>query len=588
VRIPRVSEPERTVAPLPSWLRAGDASAAAVRRDRWLLVFLGLLMLAAGLGLRDPWPADEPRFALIARDMVVTGQWLFPQVGGDWYQDKPPLYFWAIALAYAATGLLRIAFLLPSLVAALGCLLLVHDLGRRLWSREVGLLAGLTLLCSLQFVIQARVAQIDMTLCLLTTAGLYGLLRHLLGGPDLRAFAAGGFACGLGVIAKGTGFLPLLVLLPFVVLRARGFAMTPGATSGWRWALPLAAALGAILLWLLPMVLKSTYSGDPGLAAYRDELLFKQTMTRYAAAWHHHEPWWYFLVKAIPLLWLPGVLLLTWALPRWLAAWRARDARPWLLLGWIALVLLFFSASPGKRGVYILPALPAFALALAPVVHELWTRRGLQRVGFALALTVAAALLGGFAYLQFGAPARGAELLARHHVASLLPLAVAGGASVVAALVAGAGRGLIAWALTIVCAVQGLWVNPQLDAERSGRAFIEHVEATLPSGVEFGVVGYREQFLLQATRPVVNFGHRRWAEGRAEAEDAALWLNAKAGRWLLVDAAHRAACFASAAAVPVGRSGGLDWFLVTGRASEACAAAGHPEAARHYEARGPR
>ena len=57
----------------------------------WLLG-LSLLLIVTGLGLRDPWPADEPRFALV-RDMVATGEWLLPRVGGDVYADKPPLFF---------------------------------------------------------------------------------------------------------------------------------------------------------------------------------------------------------------------------------------------------------------------------------------------------------------------------------------------------------------------------------------------------------------------------------------------------------------------------------------------------------------
>ncbi|HET9836052.1 MAG TPA: dolichyl-phosphate-mannose--protein mannosyltransferase, partial [Rhodanobacteraceae bacterium] len=43
-----------------------------------LIVFLvfALVLLALGLGLRDPWPSDEPRFALVARTMLETGNWL--------------------------------------------------------------------------------------------------------------------------------------------------------------------------------------------------------------------------------------------------------------------------------------------------------------------------------------------------------------------------------------------------------------------------------------------------------------------------------------------------------------------------------
>ena len=103
-------------------------------RDAWLFWIVAVLVLGAGLGLRDPWPADEPRFALVARQMVESGQWLFPMRGDELYPDKPPLFMWIQAACLALTGNLRIAFLLPSLLAALGTLWLVRDLGRRLWT----------------------------------------------------------------------------------------------------------------------------------------------------------------------------------------------------------------------------------------------------------------------------------------------------------------------------------------------------------------------------------------------------------------------------------------------------------------------
>src|SRR5262249_21706008 len=67
-------------------------------RDRFWLGLALLVIIGTGLGVRDLWPADEPRFAAIARDMVSSGEWLFPRVGGDLYQDKPPLFFWMLAV----------------------------------------------------------------------------------------------------------------------------------------------------------------------------------------------------------------------------------------------------------------------------------------------------------------------------------------------------------------------------------------------------------------------------------------------------------------------------------------------------------
>jgi 4-amino-4-deoxy-L-arabinose transferase-like glycosyltransferase len=566
-------------------LRSGLGGRREVARDLMLLGLLALMFMAPGLGMRDPWPADEPRFALIARDMVATGDWLFPQVGGDLYQDKPPVFFWAIALGYLATGALNIAFLLPSLLAGVGTVLLVYDLGRRIWSREAGLAAALLLVTSVQLVIQARTAQIDMLLAFFTTAGLYGICRHLFAGPDWRAYAAGGFAAGIGVITKGTGFLPLLLLLPFFGMRRRGFAGLWDGRGGARWWLAPAAAIAAISLWLLPMLVTVAVSGDPRLAAYRDEILFRQTATRYVSSLGHHAPWYYFIFEVIPVFWLPGTALLPWLVPRWREAWRDRDGRSGVLLWWIALVVLFFSLSPGKRGVYVLPALPAFALAAGPWLGGLLAQRSVQRVGYALAATIALLTGAASVYLGLVRPDKLASLADRYDVASLAPLvAIAIGTGAILAILR-PGRGAYAWAATLalVAIVQGFWINPMINSARSGRDFVASFERAAPPGVDLGIVGYKEQYLLYLTRPLTNFGHRRSrAGGDDEAHDAALWLNSAPGRALIVDDARRLRCFGGATAEPLGEANGIDWFLVSPPADGSCAAQGDPGAALKY------
>src|SRR5687768_7238927 len=122
----RPAAPPVTGTPSVSIPRATHLPPAPIRLQDLLWLALALLVIiGTGIGARDPWPADEPRFAAVARDMVATGEWLFPRVGGDLYQDKPPLFFWLLALSYSLFGSVKASFLIPSFLAAAGILFLV-------------------------------------------------------------------------------------------------------------------------------------------------------------------------------------------------------------------------------------------------------------------------------------------------------------------------------------------------------------------------------------------------------------------------------------------------------------------------------
>ncbi len=322
---------------------------------RWELLLFGvfaLLLLGLGIGLRDPWPSDEPRFALVAQLMVEHGQWLFPHRGHELYPDKPPVFMWLQALAYLVTGHWRVAFLLPSLAAALGALALVYDLARRLWNHRSALLAAATLLLTIHFTYQMRNAQIDPLLLGWITLANYGLLRHLLLGPSWRWFAAGCFFAGVGVATKGVGVLALLMLIPYLVARRGHWRQLALPTGGWRWAGGLALFFVPILGWLLPMLLVAHADGDPQHAEYVQNILFGQTVHRYATPTGHlHSPLYFLGIIVVD--WLPLSLLLPWALPAWWRRLQRRDARFLLPLGW----LLFAGALWGVYGLWGYPML---------------------------------------------------------------------------------------------------------------------------------------------------------------------------------------------------------------------------------------
>lgn len=537
-------------------------------RETWLFVVMALLVLGAGLGLRDPWPSDEPRFALVAKQMVDSGQWLFPHRGLELYSDKPPMLMWWQATLYSVIGNWRVAFLLPSLIAALGTLWCVVDLGRRLWTRRVGLYAGWALLFALQFTFQAKKAQIDPLLVLFITLANYGLLRHLLLGPAWRWWWAGWFFAGIGVITKGVGMLALLMILPAAIASARHWPRVRLHARDLRfWLAPLAFVLAAAL-WLVPMVMTALATKSGEYQAYLDDILFRQTAKRYTQSWDHHQPWWYFL-GTMPSMWIPAFLALPWAIPAWRRRLQRRDARYLLLLGWWLLIVLFFSIPHGKRDVYILPTLPMFCLALAPLIPGLLRRRDVQRLlgGFTLLLALGTLAAGASALL--GTPGFEARLVLERGLAPGAMEAMAwaalamGGAGIAGLLLFGPARRHLALVsmLAVVWVLYSLVGYPVLNDSSSARGLMRSVGARIGADAELGLVAWKEQNLLMVDRPAATFGFTLpWHE---QLQTGVQWQQLlPQRRWLLVQEDTLLGCVDRDGAVLAGVANRRRWWLV--------------------------
>ena len=215
-----------------------------------------------------------------------------------------------------------------------------------------------------------------------------------------------------------------------------------------------------------------------------------------------------------------------WLIPKWRQAWQEGDLRVILPLCWVVIVIFFFSVSAGKRGVYILPALPAFVIACAPYLAELVRRPVVRRMIFGLSVAIAAGCLGAAAFVAVR-PDQRAMLIDRYEIDVGWPLLVIGVATLLAILVAGPRRAVAAYvgALAVLLLAVSYWINPVLNDVQSGKTFVARVERHADAAAELGLVGFKEQYLLQAHRPLVHFGHARWREGDQEAADAALWLS---------------------------------------------------------------
>lgn len=532
------------------------------RRELWYLLGFALLLLGVGMGLRDPWPSDEPRFALVAQWMVQHGQWLFPHRGHELYPDKPPVFMWLEALSYLLTRCWRVAFLLPSLLSGLMCVVLVYDLGRRLWNHRSGLMAALLMLVTIHFTYQFRNAQIDPLLVGWVTLANYGLLRHLLLGPAWRWYAVGCFFAGVGVITKGVGVLALLMLLPYAWGRVRGWRNLARPTGKWRWAGGALLFLLPILAWLLPVLWVAHVDGDPEHATYVQNILFGQTVHRYATpSGHIHGPLYFFGI--ILADWLPLSLALPWAIPAWWRRLKRGDARYLLPLAWTVLIVLFFSFSPGKRDVYILPALPMTALAMAALLPGLLRLRGLRRL--LLMLTVA---LSGILFLAALSALLTHPDWAQRLEARLVPgiwwlLLAMGTCGLLVAAWTRVRRAPLGWLIfvTALWSLYGLWGYPLLNGDRSARDVMVEARTVAGPDVTLGLVAWKEQNLLQARGPVVEFGFLKpWTQQYAE---AVAWLrDDPQNRSLFILQKAMGDCVQRDRATHLGRANRRQWWLL--------------------------
>ncbi len=555
------------------------------RREFWLFLLIALVVLGAGIGLRDPWPADEPRFTLAAKHMVESGEWLITHRGSELYSDKPPMFMALQAASYELTRNWRVAFLLPSLLAALGTLFLIYDFGRRQWNHRVGLWAGILVLSTFQFAYQSKRAQIDPLVTFFITLANYGLLRHLLLGPNWRAYWLGCFAAGLGVITKGVGVLALLMLLPYAFARWRNWRnLAEIRGSALRWSGGALAFLAAIALWVVPMVLTVQSSTSPEYHAYLQDILFRQTAARYTESWDHHQPWWYF-AGVIAYGWLPLSIVLIGVIPKWVERLMARDARFLLPLAWVGLIVLFFSLPSGKRDVYIMPALPWIALLAAPYVDDLLGKPWLRRALFVLTVVLAAGFLAAGIGAWNGWIDKANDLVVERGLgnggAGLWGfLITVGSIAALAALQFRVRRSAIGLAMTLagMWLLWGFWVYPLLNDSTSAAKIMRKAGEIAGPTAEIALVGWKEQNLLLADRVVTEFGFKK--PKSQQLADAIRWQEAKPDtRWVFILDRVMAPCIDRDKTTVVGHANRREWLMFQAAAvAPACRGGKVPDA----------
>lgn len=519
-----------------------------------LVVLLCAPLFLAGLGrsgLNDP---DEGRNAEVAREMLVSGDWVTPRINDARYLDKPPVFFWAVASCYRVLGVNETAARLPSALSAVASLGLTVWFGRRRLGGRAGLLAGVLLALSPLYLVFARLVIFDMMLLLCTTASTIAFYETMEGeGRGRLASAAGFLAAGFGTIVKGPVALlgPLLVVAAWALWRRR-----PGLLLRLRWGQGLLLYLAVISPWLYLVE-----SRNPGFLRYA---LLGENLARMAANPYDTQRPFLFYAKVIAPGAFPWIVFCVAQGVR--ALWRrvrrgrasavgvvdsgsgtAAGASSAVPAGvpsavltsrfvalWLVVLLLFFSFIASKRPSYVLPCAVPVALLAARLIDRACARRrdeaalaggapaagadpaalaasadeargdlawGCTIAGIISALGAAAALITGPALRStLLAGAKQAPIAARPDLFQL----TAGGLLAAAILLVLAPRARRAWVVVAASALPLVVMTPlaraaglQIEATRSSRPLSRFLEPRLAPGDK--VICFEEY------RPGLNF-----------------------------------------------------------------------------------
>ena len=349
-----------------------------------LLLVIAVVGLWFGtLGSRHLANPDEGRYAEIAREMVASGDWVTPRLNGFKYFEKPPLQYWATAMAYRLFGQHEWTARLWTALTGMLSVLAIFYAGGRLFGREAGFYAALVLLSSFLFIFAGHINTLDMGVTCFMTLGLTGFLlaqQRTVSTREARGWMHVTWASlGLSLLSKGL----IGIVLPGAVLVIYSFLQRD--VRLWtrlhlRSGIPLMLLIAAP--WYVAVSLKNL--------EFARFFFVHEHLERFLTDAHgRSHPWWSY-IPIVLVGALPWVGLLPGALAR---AWEPQDTeksfqpRRFLVI-WVAFIFLFFSVSHSKLPFYVLPIFPALALLIGKRLAELSPRAIFWQIFPAAVLTI--------------------------------------------------------------------------------------------------------------------------------------------------------------------------------------------------------
>lgn len=303
-----------------------------------------LLIYGAFLGLIPLLDPDEPVYGETAKEMLATGDFLSPRIYGEFWYDKPPLFYWLEALSFSLFGISTWAARLPSVLLGAMTPVYLYLSSRKLIGDKSALRGAFICATSLEIIVLARSSVTDTLLAFTLTVTLMSFLR--------KEYMAAYIFCGLALLTKGPvgfGFPALIVGLWMIATKQ--FNLKEIMALKWYWGIPLACLVG--LPWYIAM---GSIHGD----AFIDTFLGYHNVTRFVSPEHAGQNhYWLYVVVLLAGFYpwsgtLPGIFRRT---KKWM-----KEKNAAFFLVWALFIFIFFSLSSTQLFSYILPMFPPLSL----------------------------------------------------------------------------------------------------------------------------------------------------------------------------------------------------------------------------------
>lgn len=358
----------------------------------FIFVFtLALAYLLPGLIGHEPWKQDETYIFGMVYHMLQSGDWIVPQVAGEPFLEKPPLYYWVAAIsAQLNSGWLPLhdgARLATGLFSALT--LLFTGLTARLWWGDgSGRYAVIALIASFGMLFESHIMITDVPMLTGFAIASYGfalsLRRPLLAGWWL------GIGAGIGFLSKGLlvpgalGVTAVLLPLLFANWRRREFMQTL--------LIATVVALPWLLIWPIALYMRSPELFYVWFWLNNVGRFLGFSVPQLGA---DNSPW--FWPRTLPWFAFPVLPLAIISL--WQQRHQLRQSAP-LQYGLIAFAvyLLVMQVSASARTAYGLPMLISLAILAVPAINALPERLNRYTDYFARLLFMPLAIISWYVW----------------------------------------------------------------------------------------------------------------------------------------------------------------------------------------------